>query len=205
VSESGAGPSMKLAFFLPSLKQGGVARTTLHLIGGLCIKGHEIYLVVANSDGELRQVVPPDAEVVDLEIPQRRGKMIAGISGLTRFLKDVTPDVLISAKPTTNVAALLGRRWSGLSIPVVIGIHHTTSRWLAEKPWPVRGMYRRLLTNAFNEADRVIAVSQGVATDVLGCTALNPHKLRVIPNAILDRAQVSWADKPVDHPWFGPS
>jgi glycosyltransferase involved in cell wall biosynthesis len=51
-------------------------------------------------------------------------------------------------------------------------------------------------------ADGIVAVSQGVAADLLELTDLPPSKVRVLPNPVVTPELVECAAQPLDDPWF---
>jgi glycosyltransferase involved in cell wall biosynthesis len=51
-------------------------------------------------------------------------------------------------------------------------------------------------------ADEIVAVSQGVADDLLELTDLPPSKVRVLPNPVVTPELVQRAAEPLDDPWF---
>jgi glycosyltransferase involved in cell wall biosynthesis len=56
----------------------------------------------------------------------------------------------------------------------------------------------------YPRADAVVAVSKGVAQDLLNLMPQLKPKLTVIYNPVIDAAFYAKADAPVEHPWFQP-
>jgi glycosyltransferase involved in cell wall biosynthesis len=57
----------------------------------------------------------------------------------------------------------------------------------------------------YPRADAVVAVSKGVAQDLLNLMPQLKPKLTVIYNPVIDAAFYAKADAPVEHPWFQPN
>jgi hypothetical protein len=57
---------VKLAIFLPGMYEGGAERVMLHLAEGLALKGVEVHLVLARSEGPNLPLVPGSVRLFDL-------------------------------------------------------------------------------------------------------------------------------------------
>ncbi len=63
-------------------------------------------------------------------------------------------------------------------------------------PWLARRFYPW--------ADTVIAVSEGVADDLVSCLGLSRAQITVIPNPVVSDDIEALANEPLEHPWFAP-
>jgi glycosyltransferase involved in cell wall biosynthesis len=61
-----------------------------------------------------------------------------------------------------------------------------------------------LLRRTYPEADRIIAVSRGVADDLRTLVRLPPELVTTAYNPVVDSELAKKADAPIDHPWFVP-
>jgi len=118
---------------------------------------------------------------------------------LTDQLRKIQPDILLSAF-TCNLMAVLAQRFMKNSLRVVISEHSTPSLYLplSSTAGTVLWMMRRL----YPKADRIVAVSQGVAEDLIALLNLLPEKVTVIYNPIVTPELFEQAQKPISHPWL---
>ncbi|MGH8572235.1 MAG: glycosyltransferase, partial [Gammaproteobacteria bacterium] len=112
------------------------------------------------------------------------------------------PAAVISAIGHANVVSIWGRRMAGVRTRAVVTVHTTITSDIRNEPtWKGRACaWAEPL--ALRRADAVIAVSQGVADDLIGKLDVPGSLVRVIPNpAITPELLESSAIRP-DHPWL---
>lgn len=186
----------------------------LALASGFVAQGHDVDVVVATADGPFRSAVPRAARIVDIEsrvarvpgIRERRGlRVLATVAGLSRYLQRENPNVLLATSNPANLVALAARRVSAMPIPVVVSVNvnvtaATTSRG---RLWPP--VLRAALKMAYPRADRVIAISNGVAGDLVSRFGVQPERLTVIANPIDVATIRRGATSPLDHAWVQPA
>jgi glycosyltransferase involved in cell wall biosynthesis len=155
-------------------------------------------MVLSWAEGPYLRHLDPRIRVVDLEVGSKAGS----IPALARYMRTERPDVLLSALDVANVVALLARRFSRWNGTLVISTHiHLSSQarsgqkmhdWLL--PWLARRLYPG--------ADRIIAVSKGIADDLTNLLRRPGKAIDVIPNPIPVDAVRKQAEAEIDHPWF---
>ena len=187
---------MRIAFFIPDLRAGGVERVRLLLAREFVAKGHEVDLVLLQKVGVLLADVPNGVRVIGLDAPRIR----QGFMPLMRYLRSEKPDaVLASMWPLTTLAVLVARivRFRGR---LVVSEHNTLSRSAPNNG--IRGMVLGASMRLINgRADSVVGVSAGVVKD-LHAMGLNRSSGTVIHNPV---AISSASDMPNDwtaHPWL---
>ena len=190
----------RLALFVPSLRGGGAERVMVNLARGFADRGLEIDLVLAKAEGPYLSEIPPSVRLIDLKAP----RVLASLPGLVRYLHREKPKALLSAMDHANVVALWARWLAGVPTRVVVSVHNTPSLTAANAknlrarlmPLWVRPFYRW--------ADAVVAVSQGVAEDLISLTGLSRKKVCVIYNPVVTPELLSKAEEPLNHHWFAP-
>lgn len=191
----------RLAIFIPSLRAGGAERIALNLAHGLQSRGKNLDLVVGTTDGPLLAEVRPEIRLIDLSA----STMPRAIIGLVRYLKDSGPDIILSMMDSANVTAIFGAKLSGLHPRIVVrsagtlsfSYHNPESVWDLLMPAMIRRLYR--------EAAIVIAVSNGVAEDLVQMTGIARSKIAVVYNPVVSPELVARAQEDPHHPWFGPA
>lgn len=190
--------ALTAAIYIHDLSPGGVERQSLALARQLQERQVGVTLVVHRLRGELMPLLPEDLPV--LELNGRR--TLDDVLGLRRFLREERPVVLLANVDHNNVAAAMARAVSGTATKVIICQHnplskgyHATVNWKHRMvPW----MYRALRSNI----DHAVAVSRGVAAELVECGGLPPEKVSTIYNAVIGQDFYSRAQAPVDHPWL---
>lgn len=187
-----------LAVFLPSLAGGGAERVMLDLIAAALEHGRSVELVLASRHGAYRDEVPDGATVVDL----RRTRTVTALPGLVAYLRRRRPRALLATLEHANVVALMAGRLARTT-PVSVREANTVSRDLVGGP-PLSRAVLWLMRRSYRRAHAVIAVSQGVADDLVITLPLPAERVRVIPNPVITSRLERLGREPLDHPWFAP-
>lgn len=190
----------RLALFISSLRGGGAERVMVNLAKGFVEQGLDVDLVLAKAEGPYLSQVPSGIRVVDLQA----SRVLASLPGLVRYLKRERPAALLSAMDHANIVAIWACKLSRVSCRLVVGVHTTLSR-AAGNASTARGRFMPRLVHWFYPwADAVVAVSQGVADDLINITGLPRERVKVIYNPIVTPELLQKAKETIDHPWFGP-
>jgi glycosyltransferase involved in cell wall biosynthesis len=114
-------------------------------------------------------------------------------------LRQIRPDALLSALTDCNLTAILAQRFVN-GFKVVTSEHNTLS--LSIRSQPAAGTVLKMMRRLYPKADRVVAVSQGVANDLISLLNLPHEKVTVIYNPVVTPELFEQAKQPVNHPWF---
>src|SRR4051812_6201855 len=151
----------KVALLLPDLSGGGAERVFIDLARGLA-ETFDIDLVVGARRGALRDAVPSEIRMVDL----RSSRMISALPQLRSYLREQRPDAVLSAITHANAVAAVACRSLAPRIPLVV-THHNTLSQVVSNTTVRRDRWSPLIIRlSYPRADRVVAVSQGVAADL---------------------------------------
>jgi glycosyltransferase involved in cell wall biosynthesis len=187
----------RVAVFLPSLNGGGAERVLLTLADGFSQRGIAVDLVLAKAAGAYRDEVPPSVRVVDL----KASRVITSLPRLVRYLRTERPAVLLSGMAHANVVGLWARRLAGGNTRVVVREANNLS--VAADGSKGRNRLLPMLVRRFYRwADAIVAVSDGVAEDLLEITELPRNKVRVLPNPVVTPELKNRAAEPLNDPWF---
>ncbi len=191
----------KIAIYLPSLIGGGVQRVCLNLAREFVRLGLEVDLVVANAEGHLLKQIPSQVGLVDLGARS----VARSLPALVRYLKHSIPDALLSALDYANAVAIIASKIARVPKRVVVSVHiklpdasnypSCIRRYMT--PFAKRLVYRW--------ADKVVAVSQGLANDYRQKLGIPQERIKVIYNPIITPDLMEKANEPVEHPWFQPN
>jgi len=187
-----------IALFLPSLIGGGAERAMLDLASGFADRGCRVDLVLVRAEGPYLDLIPDNVKVFDLaEI-----RVLNSLPGLIRYLRKQRPQVLLSTLLHANVAALLAGKLAGFPLRIVLREATTMSqsfeRHSAFRSWRTLQLVKLL----YPAADRIVAVSNGVAVDLQRFARLPEKKIEVVYNPVVTMGLACQAEESVDHPWF---
>lgn len=186
----------RLALFLPSLRGGGAERMMVQLANGFVERGYFVDLVLAKAEGPYLAEVRPDVQIVDLGCR----RVLQSLPGLMRYLRRARPHALLSALNHANVIACLAHRLARVSTRLVISERNTLS---VSRPQNARGrLVPWFMRWTYPWADAVVAVSRGVADDLVRTIGISAERVQVIYNPVVDDDLLAKPKEPLDHPWF---
>jgi glycosyltransferase involved in cell wall biosynthesis len=197
-SEYGAAVAMTAAIYIHDLSPGGVERQSLVLAKELQARGVDITLVVHQMRGELMPLVPKGLPMVSLN----GRRTLDDVLLLRRFLRDERPAVLMANVDHNNIAAAMASAIAGTGTKLVICQHNPlTAGYHATVNWKHRLVplcYRALAS----QIDHAVAVSNGIAEELVAHAGLPREKISTINNAVIGPDFADRAGQPVDHPWL---
>jgi glycosyltransferase involved in cell wall biosynthesis len=188
----------RIALFLPDLPVGGVERVFANLARGLRDHDVDVELVAGDASGPARVLLPEGLPVADLHVT----RSARAVPGLTRYLRRARPDALISAKDHTNVVAIVAAGLSGTHVPVIATVHAPLSEAWRDPERPTGRVVPALALRAYRRAGAVVAVSEGIATDLRREPGLERTRIEVVPNPVVDDRLLAAVGSVPDHPWF---
>ncbi len=221
----------RIAYFLPSVAAGGVARMTLNLVEESARRGLTTDLVLCRDAGAFRDQVPAAARVVVLPrssqlrarrmalaaapacrrellrpvlLPLRGAHAIAHLPALVSYLERDRPDLLVAAKTHTNLTAIWGRALARASTRVAVSERTNLSREIASpkgRKWRWRHI-APVVRAVYPQADLIFAVSHGVADDLAARTGLPRRRIETVYNPVVTEALRRRTREPISHPWF---
>lgn len=186
-----------VALFLPSLGGGGAERSMIDVARGLAESGLEVDLVVAHGGGPYRDRVPAGVRVEDLGVQ----RVSRSLPALVRYLRRRRPVALLSAMAHANIAAVAARALARVRCRVVVSERVALSALLPDARWRFR-VTAALRGLFYRRADAIVAVSEGVADDLVATCGIRRERIRVIFNPVVTPELLARAREPLDHPWF---
>ena len=159
-----------------------------------------LYAVKGDPAG-IRQILGAVANSSKIRIP----KGFKYIPAIAEHLKTNKVDVLLSALPKANINAVLAKNCSRTKTRVIVGAHINFSSQVSESLSRGKNRLQHLrpvIKRCYQRADAVVAVSKGVAKDVVQCLGLDPENVATIYNPIETLEMEALSGEVVDHPWF---
>lgn len=193
----------RVSILLPFLRGYGSERVVLNLTRGLAERGLNVDLVLLGSAGIFSKDVHPGVRLIELGLQDLRTRSsLQKILAISRYLRQERPHILISVYDTLNLAPV-ARLLANTRTIIINSVHVQLSKDLESKG--IKGKLEPyLLRLTYAWADRVIAVSQGVAEDVAHLTGTDLADIQVIYNPVVTPELSIAAKEPVSHPWFAP-
>jgi glycosyltransferase involved in cell wall biosynthesis len=201
-----------IALLLPDLEGGGAQRSMVDLACAFQTRGLRVDVLAVRAHGELRELLPPEVRVVELQaflsrLPfvagSKRRRALASIPALLRYLHRERPSALLATSPSSNVAAALAARLAPSATRVVLRLDSQLTRApeLAGTFTQRRREHRARRT--FPWADAWIAISEGVADDAARVIGIPRERIVAIHNPVLTPAFHERASARVEDPWLG--
>ena len=183
---------------------GGAERVIISLANGFAKMGVRTDLVMKQANGPYLSLVSDDVTVVNLgaHIGTAAGNPLAKarrfLSALRRlrdYMVDRRPRAMISAVTLENLVAVMARKLAGSDCRLLLGQRDTMSRM---SHWHARALARWL----YPLSDGVVAVSRGVAEDLVKVVPGIRDKVTVICNPVDLHGIRRLSQMEPDHPWF---
>jgi glycosyltransferase involved in cell wall biosynthesis len=188
----------RVAIFVSFSGEGGVERMILNLAGGLRDEGFDVDLVLVKARGAHVQSIPAGVRVVKLNARHT----LTSLPALVRYLRKERPQVLLAAKDRAIKTAVLARAFARVPTRLVGRLGTTLSAALHGRNPVKKRIWYTSMRLYYRYVDRIVAVSQGVADDVLAITGLSRERVAVVRNPVWTPELARLAQEPADHPWF---
>jgi len=176
---------------------GGAERVMVTLANGFAQRGHRVDLVLTKAEGPYRSEVCAHVNVIDFD----RSRVLASLLPLARYLRSERPHVMLSALNHANIIAILARKLAGVKTRLVVSERSSPSGAVNNRATTAMHWLMRLL---YPYADSVIAVSQGVAAELIADFRLDSRRVIAIPNPVVLSEIQRMAEERPCHPWLQP-
>lgn len=189
----------RIAFFFPSMVDGGAERVTLNLIRYLAHHyNYPLDLVLVNASGAFMEQVPENVRVFDF----KASRTLASMPKLIRYLREERPYVLLSGMDYVNCIALAGVKIAGTGTRTVACLHINMSAQLANfSSW--RGRFITPFVKLTHPwADVIVGTSIGCGEDFVNVTGIGGKNMHYIYNPAITDDIKTMALEPVEHKWF---
>lgn len=187
----------KVSIFLPSLDGGGAERVFADLANEFAALGFRVDFALASAHGPYLDEVSAGVRIIDFGA----SGVLRSLPKLARYLRLERPDVMLSGLDHANLIAILARFVSGNRARCVISMRSVPTA-VSREDWSVYGwIAAQLMRVAYRFADKIIANSEFVASDLSQFLPILKNKLHVIHNPLnIDSIEES-SRATIDHPW----
>ncbi len=178
---------------------GGITPWLVNLANGFVARGVAVDVLVNARPETPLSCAGLDAAVRILNHGYHKpGAML----GLLSYLRRERPQVLLGAGHRYNWMAAWARRLSRTPVRVFLSVHENVS--VGSAGMSARKQRRRFaaMRRLYPRCDGVIAVSEGVASDLVETIGLPEGVVGTIYNPVVDEALLARSQESVDHPWL---
>lgn len=183
---------------MATLGDGGVGRLTLLLVRRWCDMGMHVDLLLARTTSPYMQELDSRVRVFCLGT----SNPFFSTPKVAMYLFRERPEVILSDSLRLNRISHSAKALSRSKVRVYTAVHIPMGLKERLLPKGKRPRYRRQVIRTFNKNQGIIAVSQGVAQDLVTNFPIEPQKVRVIYNPIVFPELFQKANEPISHPWF---
>ncbi len=190
----------RICIFIPTFGDGGVERMLVNLARGLIHLGAGVDFIVKNAQIPYIDKLPPSVRLIEFGTGRPRHR----VRQLLAYLTEHRPDVLISAKGKDDRVAIQAKLQTAVPTRFFLRPGTAVSERLRARNanWFKRWRTHRRMHWLYRHTDGVIAVSQGVAEEIIGATGVDPVKVKVVRNPNITPELYNLAAAPLNHPWF---
>lgn len=194
--------------FVKNLLGGGAERVAVNLLQSLPQELFTQELVMVDAWGKFLEQVPEHVKQINLEQnggAKGQGNVSGAIPPLMRYLRERQPDILVSHLAHANVAAVVAAACARVGTKVIL-IEHNDNTLLDQgrKRSALSQLLQRFKSLAYNRADTIIGVSEGVSDYVSRTFSVPRSKVQTIYNPVVSRGMIEKSWEPLEHPWFAP-
>lgn len=206
-------PQPRIALFLRNVVGGGAERVMLNLAAGIVQQGYPVDLVLTKAEGAYLDRIAPGVRLVDLKASQYDKNIklptsfqsTTSLPKLVRYLQRERPTALLSATHFPNEIATIAKHLSRVPVRVVVS-EHTHLSAESRRVEQISARFAPIAARIFYPgADAIVAVSQGVATDLSQITRIPLNRIHTIYNPIITPELITKTKENIDHPWFAPN
>ena len=199
---------VKVAIFIEDFSATGVVTNAIAIARHLSQQGCDVHLLATQDKGPLRESLGEGIEVISLLEPEktattRRGRLRRAIPAFRQKLKQLSPDVLLSAGNHGHLAtALVSRLVSGCH--TIVRVSNDLDHMIDGKPTRPYSRWLRLakFRTMAAVADKIVFVSPHLVRSRAMSGKKSARKAVVIPNGVDVEAVRERARAACDHPWL---
>jgi glycosyltransferase involved in cell wall biosynthesis len=192
--------SSRVAFFVPTLRFGGVERVFVNLARGFSERGVQVDLVTPEIGGEFTGELGPQVRLIHL----KARRVLTSLPKLVRYLHRERPAAVVAAMEHSSLTALWARELARTPTRIIATVHTNLSQVVSHAPSLRVRLVPFFCRRSLHWADAVVAVSRGVADDLAHHAPRCRDRIRVIYNPVINADMLSQSRESLDHPWFSP-
>ncbi|MEJ2393693.1 MAG: glycosyltransferase [Candidatus Thiodiazotropha sp.] len=190
----------RVCIFITTFGDGGVERMLVNLARGLSQLGIAVDFIVKTRQAPYLDRLPEQVRLIEFGSGNRKQRQ----RQLLTYVDETQPDVMISAKGKDDLIAMRVKHLTKAETRFFLRPGTAVSERLRARNanWFKRWRTHRRMRWLYAQTDGVIAVSNGVAEEIIGATGVAANKVKVVRNPNITPELYDLAAAPLDHPWF---
>lgn len=191
---------IKVLFLTPSIGSGGAERQLVRLCNYLNKRKIEVTIAALRVGGGYEDSLENNIKIDYLNSRIIKSSLLSHLLGrmmLPGLILRHEPDVIHSNQGLLNIICIKACESIKYKGRVVLGIQNNLTSELEGIPYPVRNKWRGAVLNSFKMADKIIALSRGVASDLFRHSPELEKRTTVIYNACVDDNIRNLMQKPI--------
>lgn len=176
---------MKIIFFTSNLSSGGAQRAMILLANEFSINLHNVTFVVVSCSGAFKNEIAPSVNLICLE----KNSATASLLKLTKLIRQIRPDLIISSLNYCNVVLALAHKLSCIKTITIFredNILFGIKRFKSIKRKFSQFKLLTLMRITYFFASRIVAVSDDVTTSLLNNNIVNKNKISKVYNPVVN-------------------
>ena len=187
----------RIAILLAALEPAGAERVAVNLANEFLANGLDVDLVVVRAHGPLQDHVSQSVRLVDLAA----NRAATAIYPFRRYLRRERPDVVLSIGFEVNLTASFALVGLTHKPRLVLSVHCAIEPYFqtASFPWGAGAFLASKIM--YPRADRIVAVSHGIATELCSLKWASREQILVVHNPVIGYDFNDLLKQKTDHPW----
>lgn len=180
---------IKILFLTPSIGSGGAERQLVRLSNYLNKDIFDVTIAALRVGGGYENFLENNVKIDYLNSGSIKSSLLSHLLGrikLPRLILGHEPDVIHSNQSFLNIICIKACESINYKGRVVLGIQNNLIAELEDIPYPIRNKWKGAVLNSFKSADKIVALSQGVASDLFRHSPILEKGTTVIYNACVD-------------------
>ncbi len=214
------------ALFTNTMRAGGLQRALVNLAAGFAERGHQVDLLLARKTGGMLADVPASVRVLEMKalwpfaarplfqlspsvrvlapiwLATRRPRSLYSVAPLARYLRDERPDALLATPTAAALAALWSAQLAQSPVRIVTREANTLATQLAHRRQAFAPHVLPLVREWYPRAAGIVAVSEGVADELVRSAGIARERIAVIHNPVDVQGIRARAAQAPDEPWL---
>lgn len=187
-----------VTIFLSDLGGGGAERVMVNLANSFAQQGKSVDLILVYKVEQYLSLLHASVRVINLDY----SKLLKSLPFLISYLKKEKPKILLSAIEDTNIIAICATKLAGVKTKVVVTVHNHLSSEVRHATNFKRRFVPYFLRYFYPHASSVVAVSKGVAVDLVKWTGLSLDNIKAIYNPVIPPNLQTLLHEMPNHPWL---
>tara|TARA_B100000686_G_scaffold354409_1_gene464493 strand:+ start:1686 stop:2783 length:1098 start_codon:yes stop_codon:yes gene_type:complete len=188
---------LKISFFLPHLKIGGVERSFFILAKTLEDRGHSVNIITVGKSSYIKN---NSFSVPIINLNKR--KVSTSIFYLAKYLSKNNIDIVISAQYYANIGILIAQNFSSHKPKIIITERTHLNESLKELNVFKRLILKLLISIFYKNADYIVGNSNSVCKSIISTTKINKKNIKLILNPTFVPEILQKAEEPVIEDWI---